>query len=122
MSALQTSMDNNAVDPGHWLVELVRKIQPHLSHLVIMPKPEPIIDTDGVETMAICRPIDKHYLMTTKGLARVDRTLFDRKAKPRLMSHHSIALIESRAMVGVIAAMEIMLQEQIKSWGEASVR
>jgi hypothetical protein len=122
MSALQTSLDDNAVDPGHWLVELVQKVQPHLSHLVIGPRQEPIIDTDGVETTAICRPIDKHYLMTTKGLARVDRTLFDRKAKPRLMSHHSIALIEGRAMVGVIAALEIMLEEQVKSYGKASVQ
>lgn len=120
MSALQERLGYKDVDPGHWLVELVRMVQPHLSHLVKMPTPEPILDTDGNKTTAICRHIDRHYVMTNKGMAYVNRTLHDRKAKPRLMSHHSIALIMSRA-VSVITAMEAMLAEQIKSYGIESI-
>ena len=124
MSALQERLGYKDVDPGHWLIELVRMVQPHLPHLVNMPTPEPILDTDGNKTTAICRPInkDKHHVMTSKGMAYVDRTLFDRKAKPRLMSHHSIALIMSRAVSGIIADMEVMLAEQIKSYGIASIK
>ena len=122
MSALQERLGYKDVDHGHWLVELVRMVQPHLSHLVKMPTQESILDTDGNETTAICRHIDRHYVMTNKGMAYVDRTLFARKAMPRLMSHYSIALIMSRAVSGIIAAMEAMLAEQIKAYGIESIK
>ena len=124
MSALQERLGYKDVDPGHWLIELVRMVQPHLAHLDLVkkPTPEPILDTDGNETMAICRPIDKHYVMTNKGMAYVDRTLFNRKAKPQLMSNHSIALIMSRAACGIIVALEVKLAEQIKAYGIESIR
>ena len=123
MSALQESLGYKDLDPGHWLVELVRMVQPHLSHLVKMPTPESILDTDGNETKAICRPIDKdkHHVMTSKGMAYVNRILFARKAMPRLMSHYSIAFIMGRSVSGVIADMEVMLAEQIKSYGIESI-
>lgn len=124
MSALQERLGYKNLDPGHWLIELVRMVQPHLSHLVKMPTQEPILDADGNETTAICHHIDKdkHHVMTSKGMAYVDRTLFDRKAKPRLMSHHSIALIMSRALSGIIFDMEVMLAKQIKSYGVTSIK
>jgi len=121
MSAIQALMDNNAVDPGHRLEQLVRMLQPHLSHLIIMPRQQPIIDLDDRETTAICHPIDKMYVMTTKGLAYVTRTFFGPKPKPRLMSHVGIALIDERARNRIISALEPLLDQQIRHYGPASV-
>jgi hypothetical protein len=121
MSALQIGMDNNAVDPGHQLGELVKKVQPHLSHLISRPHQEPIIGLYDEVLMAICEPLDKVYVMTTKGLAYVVHPLLVFTTKPRLMSHTSISLIEEKPRTRIITALQDLLNQQIRLFGESSV-
>ncbi|MBC7565296.1 hypothetical protein H7100_03670 [Candidatus Saccharibacteria bacterium] len=118
MSALQYATGDKVVDDGHWLEELANKVQPHLSHLVNYAVPQVIINTNDQPTQAICAPLTRTYMMTTKGLAHVTRRLLIFTSKPRLMGHTSIAMIEPKNRVRVALALQLLLSQQIRLYGK----
>jgi hypothetical protein len=118
MSATQHGTDGAAVDPSHQLEQLVRKVQPHVSHLVIAPRPERIIGLEDEPLMAICTPwIAGRYRMTTKGLAVASRPLFVFTTTPRLMTHVGMALIDRRPRALLIERLQELLDEHYRAFG-----
>lgn len=116
MSALPPATDDTVVDHGHLLTRLVNRVQPHLSHLVDNPTPRPVIDIYGNRTLAICAPLNRTFVMTTRGLARIVRPFLFRST-PFLMSHVSIAMIELSQRRQISNALQDLLDEHERVFG-----
>jgi hypothetical protein len=117
MSALLATTDYTVVDPGHSLIRLAQRVQPHLSHLVYYPKRQVVIDTDDRRQFAICMPLTRTFLITTKGLAYIVRPFGLFRTTPRLMSHVSIALIEPQQRTMVARGLQDLLDQQKRIFG-----
>jgi hypothetical protein len=121
MSATQANMDNNVVDPGHQLEELIELIRPHLSHLVNHPPvTHRIIDAHGNETKGFVddKPINKLYIVTSLGLAKFERMRMNLTKVPHLLGHHILSAITPEDRKAITERLLDLHTRQVVSFGD----
>jgi hypothetical protein len=101
--------DHEATDLGHQVAYLASQLSLRVSRIALYPQNERILDVTGHPASAICLPLGKKFVMTSRGLARVTRFLVWKRA-PQLLSHTAITLLEPMTLVWLKGAIDAELK------------